>query len=436
MMFGKRYTITADLVVQSHLHIGGSDAVAIMENGEKLGEYMPVIRGCSGPIIPAPTLKGVLRCSQEPGEEQTKSFGTGSFHAKDVGKAAKLWLDHAEFTDGPDADSLEGLTSSPCARGLFRAKHMSQNPKTGAALDNHLFEREMVAAGSKFRFQADWLDDSLDGLETVLGALVAGLQFGKGTSKGAGLVALDANTIRVFHHQPDKNGDLKEKPLSQDDLDAFIEKVNQADISLATNTVTLTLAAEGPFISVRPIGNKNGQQNVAEPLEHDGKPVLWPESLAGALRSRARWLAELERAKYPDKHRDTEIPMDDPKLELALGGARKVKSGDLEKLSPVERLFGVTGAKALLTIKSVICEHTGNSESITSNSINRLTGATREGVLFSRRAYWQPVFKAVLEVKDDNACLDTLLGDLEANGIELGNSTTRGFGWFKVKVER
>ena len=185
----------------------------------------------------------------------------------------------------------------------------------------------------------------------------------------------------------------------------------------------------------------NDRQVVMPLTSHDGKPLIWREGLKGALRSRARWIAELNRARDPIQFkRSDDIPMDDRNLERALDGRRYPKADDLDALSAVERLFGVTGLRGKLEVTDISCTHTGQSQDITSNSLDRVSGGGRDGFLYTERVFWEPTFQAILHVPsllrdDEQKLLVQLLDSLKSDGLELGHGTSKGYGWCDVTVD-
>jgi len=409
MIFGRRIEITGKLTLETDLHIGASDTGRDAEDHK----ISLVARDADDkPIIPAPSLKGVLRAGLADADAKT-IFGDASEHRAGVGHAALLWLDHARLATHSE-EELCGLSTETPVNGVFRAKHVALDPATGAAEEHKLFTREMVAAGARFTFHADWFGDDITELAKVFALLRDGVQLGRGSTKGHGCITLDPTTLSLKEYQPDA-GALKKQNMAASDFYKAIDTI--ADTSRYARRITLSLQAEGPFLSARENGEHN-QNNQMQPLEKDGKPVLWPESLTGALRQRARWLVALA----DGDHRD------DPSCK------RNPDSLCDENLSPVERLFGVTGRKGQLNIKSLICRAPGNRVLLQNNSIDRFTGATRDGALYGKNAFWQPCFVAKLEVKGDHKLLDALLADLKTEGLELGHGASTGFGWFAVEV--
>jgi len=449
MMFGARISVSGEIELLSTLHVGGADDVEYQEEGESR-HYSPLVRDHEGQVIlPAAGLKGVLRAALAQGGADAAAYlGEPTLHAEGEGRAARLWLDNAVMTSAPGDDKLADLSAHPPSGGTFRVKHVAIDRTTGAARDNHLYEREQVAAGAVFSFRAEWLGgrDTLDDLASALSPLANGLAIGRATSKGMGQIRLDPSSLALSEHAPCDDGSLADIAIAGQELGAFQKSVAAATGTAGGCRIILTLVCEGPFLSVRKVDAAtgtpdDGPRNTLLPLKQAGCPVLWPESLIGALRAQAAWQAERERSLLPKGEtpaRPEDIPMDDPKLEIALDGARRIRTAaDIPRLSKVERLFGVTGKRADLTLRTLTCTNPGLPLTLTSNSIDRLTGATRTGALFKTESVWQPEFEAELNYPKDGADAAFLKGfmeSLDGDTLELGHGAARGYGWFKVKV--
>ncbi|GMG85347.1 RAMP superfamily CRISPR-associated protein [Paralimibaculum aggregatum] len=430
MMYGKRYRIESVLRLERDLHIGGSRRIEYRDENDERRERVAVMRARDGaPLIPASSLKGALRARLD---RATEFLGEASEHKNGRGKAARLWMENAPASKGHDAPRCD--------------KHVSIDRVTGAALENHLFEREMLPEGMTFAFAADWLSDTIDELAHVLAPLCQGICLGKGTSKGHGLLSLDIARLSILEISADASGEMRSLEVDGQTMAKLVRDINVlADATSGAEPgprrIVVDLECEGPYISILKIGGdgESGACNVAQPLMRNGRPWMHPETLIGALRSRAAWLAEVVRARGADGNRADDVAMDDHKLAQALGGRRKVTSREEadRDLSWVEQLFGVTGWRSRLDLIDLRCTDPGSQMKLTSNSLDRVTGATRDGFLFARNAHWKPKFRATFLIR---GCapeqLDALLADIikDGGGLELGHATTKGFGWFKVTV--
>lgn len=442
-MIGERVEISARLKVISDLRIGAANEEAEEKNGETR-HYSPVLRGVNGlPVLPASSLKGVLRAVL-PEDIRDEAFGCITDHGSGRGQIGRLWLEQS-FLISASQDDLSGLSQDQDDTGCFRKMGVALDPDRGTASDNKLFTREFVAKGAEFGFHAVWFGGITDeAWQQVLANLVAGISIGGGTTSGAGRIILDLAHLSLTEHALDEEGWLEATKCTKDKTREIVRSINERADSRAPTRggYRLTLTCEGPYISM--LGpREDGNRKYVAPLERDGKPLLWPESLKGALRSRARWLAEIQRlnADAGQIPRDAALPMDDPGLEHVLEGQKKLSGlADRNRLSCVERLFGVTGLRGRLQVHDVACQHSGGTHDITGVNIDRITGGGRDQLLFRYRVFWNVRFTASLTIpdaasEDEHALLETLLEDLRQNGLSLGHGAAKGFGWFEVQVE-
>ncbi|OIQ35227.1 MAG: hypothetical protein BM559_01555 [Roseobacter sp. MedPE-SWchi] len=407
MIFGNRFTIQSTLVAKSDLFVGGTDR----RTNDDGHEVSTIVRWHNGqPVIPASSLKGALRRALMALNEgaATTLFGQGSEHANGIGSAATLWIDHSVMSGS--VDHVRTVT------------HVALDPATGASEDNKLFNREEVASGAEFLFRAEYFGEDLEGLAPVVAVMEQGFQIGGASSKGFGQISLNRESIEIAQLAANAKGVLE---ATQCDLTQLFAELDQC-VRVSENhcKLTLKLRCEGPYMSV---GDIEGNTMTGRHTD-SGEPALLQSSIAGALRSRARWLAE----SLGD--RDAE-PCDQPNLA-------RDRDALLNGLSEIEQLFGVSGRKAALKIGSVNCTNSGQPIELSSNSIDRLTGAARDTALFVRRAAWQPEFKVDLQVPRDlmgtpesPKLIDHLLANLRSEGLELGHASSVGFGWFDVGVE-
>lgn len=434
--------ITASLVLKSDLHIAAANSGLYTENGEDR-KYTPVIRGINGlPVIPATSLKGVLR-SLMPEKTSKTVFGSISDHSNqsDKGSIGRLWLNQC-FMPAANNHELDRLSLTAPNQGCYQKTNVALHPDRASANDNQLFHREFVASGAKFTFSALWFGDLEDSMFIqVIAQLSQGIFLGSNTAKGSGNIALDMADLSIIQCRISNDGTRVETVLGEKEISGFIKNVQKISLpdTAKYKSYKLTLSCDGPFISMLGQIEEDGTKIVA-PLEQDGKPVLWVDSLKGALRARAGWLAELGRANSKSD-RDDKLPMDDPRLEKVLDGRNKLTTKeDLQKLSTVEHLFGVCGLRASLTIHDLICTKPGSTQKLTSVSIDRITGGGRDKFLFTERVFWGPEFTVVLSVPNNlpdeqHKSVAELLKDIMANGLTLGHGASKGFGWFNVRCE-
>lgn len=430
-MFGDRIVFRATLRVVSDLHIGSLGSAMKTDNVNRL-----LYDSEERPLLPASTLKGVLRALTE---ECEAVFGTPTDSEQDgkkvSGIVAKLWFDDAPLAEPAEDIAFVGR-GNRCGPGVFLADRVSIDRKTGAAEDNKLYQVETVAEGGRFELSGIWLDaDDIGPLEAVFARLAAAVSVGRGTNRGNGRMALEAENLTLTREIVGEDGFSLSEPFGDDELRSVRRRIAaKAEVLPAPQpqrSVSLRLNAKGPYLSIREHRvEKEGGAKIAQPLEADGRPVLRPESLVGVLRERASWLAELDRARATEGAVSPDARSCDDRFRKG--------SRDLTSLTPVERLFGVVGWRARLRVSelSVPKENNPVPLTLTSVSIDRITGAGRDSFLYSERAFTGAAFDVTLAVEDDDpdtlAVFDRLIENIGTEGLELGHGTTKGFGWFEV----
>ncbi len=464
--------IDLTLVVESPLAIGTGRLL----KGESadVGGIAAVQLGADGyPCIPATSLKGALRAATPDAALRERSFG-------DIGKsdgsgiAGRLMLGAAMWD--ANATRLRNEIVSTSNDPTFDRPATAIDRSSGAVARGKLFTQRAVKRGAAFtltgRLQCDlaganWnetLKTDIAELGAVLAPLLPGLALGKGTRLGYGRVRLDPehSTFHLVRYDPDTglSGGLGED-ISRRVHDA-IRRASSCSNFLPL--YTLKLGGVSPFIIVDPtparVQAEEGvyREETAPVIAGDGKPMLWPSSLLGVLRSRASWIAEIDRlrsstkgdpAKFVPADRDLDHAADDRFLEHVLGSGRRAVESvrDLERLSSVERLFGVPGWKGALVVSSLECTSAGAKRKRTNVAIDRLTGGAKDGALFVTNVVEGAAFTVGLDLaygarrigkkyeKIDRELLEELLDALKEDGLVLGHAAARGFGRFDVTWE-
>lgn len=448
-------TITGTLEVLSPVHPGSGWREAETSEGAPEPETALVARGADGsPVLPASSLKGVLRAALAgDGALCETVFGVISEHEEGHGATGRLWLRTA--------------TLAPRGKGagarVERRPRTAISRRTGAADDHKLFRLETVEAGAAFRFAAVWCTEAdlaaADDVEVgqIAAALAplargGGWPVGRGGSRLGGRVRLAPESLRATWNRLDAATGV----LGPDAASAAVEeRLREALVARAGTlaaaegrAVTLTLSCDGPYISIDPHRGESGDNVIRAARTPDGKPVLHASSLLGALRSRAAWIAECERAAgksddcrfAPGRHPDW--PMDDRDLDHVMGRHRAVRSrADVAKLSSVERLFGVSGWRGRVVVDAVRIQDHGAPVRLPGVGIDRFTGGAREGMLYQTEVFPGVTAKAELRVDPsprltaaDDELLELLWTSLRSDCLYLGHGAARGYGWFEVAV--
>lgn len=484
------FEISARFELCTPLHIGSgrfreiaSVRGALNEKKNRTPGVAAIQRDAKGhPYVPGSTWKGFLldqarKCYRDRmGDVVTPLFGAISDHDNETGNIGALRFSGSAIADlqentavmpfvgdlstgtatdvapSEEATSLNALIDArSLGKGVFVSGRTRIDPSTGTAEDGKLFFQEMVAPGATLPLSLVLSGDSkeavsLDRLAHVVG-LLEGLNtpaaLGKGSGAALGEVKLVPGSIKVIRHRLTPALDWVSEELKD-------VRGAEANACEAVASRAFQLTCPGPFIVVdssrsdkrskleRDLAQQeNAQRQQIQPsrLKADF-PLLMGPSLKGALRSRASWFQALgrHRAMLQEGKAPTPEVCDDPERILRPGE-------DPTGLSPVQRLFGVTGFKGLLRIHDFTVSK-AEEMSMTSVKLDRFSGGPIDGALFSTLTFigTQLGFTLSLESRGsttpstaDIELFEALLADIEKNGLLLGHGTNKGFGWFEVE---
>ncbi len=448
-----RYEITATLHVLSPLHLGSGGARSIT-NLRGAGDNTPppdvaaIARDGKGtPYLPAPSIKGVLRREAESlfghKDNGVKSlFGTirrDSGATAEDGRKGLVDFRGASAShlppvrEAPYADRATGgdIAQGALGPGVFVLARTAIDHATGTAADHRLFFREAVAPGVQFPLRAD-IDlrgreadpdrqqQPLNDFLAVLARLAAeeGVSFGASQADGDGRLRLDPASLVVRRRHLAKDGTFAAETFPCT-LPPPRAKRQPARVE------SFRLHCPGPFLVVDSSRlRKSGEEtdkatpHLAPQTLNGSQPYIGGASIAGALRSRAAWLQQLDR-RVPDNDRADGV--------------------EPQQLSPVQRLFGVTGFRGLVTLRVTAVEG-ARLWNVMSVKLDRFSGAPMDNQLFKTRAYIGTWLSFQLELgargektapsTEDTELFEALCGDVRTNGLELGHGTSKGFGWF------
>ena len=424
----ERRDYQCELVLRSPLHIGDGtwreDRLPPAEDGRPT-QVAAIQRDHAGqPWIPGSTLKGAFAAlARAQGLAEAEAL-FGQIKTDDSGQMGALLLRGASLTG---AGPTEGL---PCAAGgVYVASRTAMDAGRGIAAPNKLFHAEAVAPGARFalRLRLETQGDiaALERAVLLLLGVFAGLEgvaIGKDQGSGQGRLQL-LGQVSVTEWRA-RSGHLRpDKPRA----------VTPAAPPVVQG-VTLRLVCDGPYLSRDPAWTADTRR--ARELEIGDKdlphlralrlkdaPVVTGQAVAGALRARASWLqaAALVAEGKP-------VPPPTDHLASIAAACR---------LTPQERLFGVTGFRGVLTVGVGATTRKGRA-GMTSVKIDRFAGGGIDNALFSLDTDHGVGFDLTLTLDaratdKDHRALKALLADLRANGLTLGHGTSRGFGWFRVE---
>lgn len=404
-MFTERVDITGEFEVLSPLHVGSGGFVdRDLANAQAVG-VAALVRDHRGlPCLPGAGIKGVLRdlAQQVAPDRVAALFG----QARDQDGAMGRLLVRAALMCGV-GPGVAGLPHGDPETGVFIDARTRIDRATGTALDAHLFHAEMVAPGCRFQLRLILLGDG-DGtlkaaLDKILDALTVrgGVAFGRGQGHGQGRMRLVSLAGQELPETPPREAD-----------------------------VVLRLDCPGPYLTLDSSRRVRGRRRKSEDgtpealsplLDGQGRPVLRGSQVLGVLRSRAAWLDALAGGPGDDADRQD--------------GATD--------LTPVERLFGVSGFRGLVNLEGIEVLSGGRALSITSVALDQFSMAPLDGALFTTSAYVGCSYRIRLSLDrrravtdQDEAAFQELIADLiEQNDLMLGHGTNKGYGWFTVSRE-
>lgn len=486
-----RYEIAGRLVTLAPLHVGSGlfDKRATVtgrapSGGQDGAQHPPqvalIVRDeKKNPYLPSTTLKGLLRRLAEGDagwsrEDVVALFGEIKGEGQEgegQGRMGALTVRGAvrEGT-GPDASAAPftggNVEPDDLGRGVFVAARTRIDPASGTARDGNLFFQEMVAPGSAFAFRCLVEVRGTDAaavaelrtrkLLELLRRLTAedGHAVGKGQADGFGRLRLDPATVRIDRRLLDASGDFTA-------VDASALWAETAATATDDGSVVLDLVCDGPFAVIdasrkadRKTVNDAPPEKARSKAERRGGvpqlqaqlqaqrlaerlPLILGSSLSGALRARARWLEARDRLRTskPDK-------------EVDPGGKVVSTAGEIVDLSSVERLFGVTGFRGLVSVARLEVRE-AEPWAVTSVKLDRFSGAPVDNALFTTATFLGVRISLALRLDRQDAVFEgtkqnilqdadrtlfkALIADIRKHGIELGHGGNKGFGWFTVE---
>ena len=404
-MSALRVYYRVDLLLESPLSIGAADSV--------FTDHDVVLDSRGLPIIPASSLAGVYRSFFDSGEADAffgkRLFGDdGSISSSEVRVYDATWIGGNSHVSTRDNVSLEKRVAIP---GLK-------------------FDRQIVERGSTFRAYIELLDADKcqpSEIEKMLAALDSGeLLFGSKSTRGFGRMRVESCLRRSFdlRNPSDQDAWLDFEMFEQGNWDeSQCEDITgqicdaHAGLNSLKLRVELDLDQRGA-VSVREYSTEPDQPDFGQLYIRTGEgegadlPVVPGTSWAGAFRDRYKQFSCAEQT---------------------------------------DSLFGFVGKNAeagsktntqksrIVFSESVL--HDGEWKEITRNSIDRFTGGTKDGALFTLRTYYGG--RTNLEIcidegfsDDDIKPLLMVLADLHKGFLSVGGLAAVGHGLFRISNAR
>ncbi len=389
----------------------------------------PVLKNWNGlPMIQGSSMAGVLRASFDE-DEQDYLFG------KDMG--SRVFVSHMHLTDD------EGNIPYGLGRGTSDAKflkHYDDLPSRehtainhhGVALKGSKFDEEVVYAGSRFKFELEFLatkDSTADEMHwhAILSKLSSPLfRLGGGSTKGFG----EMKVISCLESTYIIGKDYHEKPS-----DLNISKGSEKEYREKNKVTTYSMALKpDDFFS---FGSGFGDDEVddiaimEETVEWNtskGKftkqQILFPaSSLKGALSHRVAFHYNRLDGKFADEVKDIEDYTGANNVAVStLFGAEKGHKNEAKGKALFSDMF-----KPFNTNEVKIFDHV---------KIDRFTGGAMNSALYNEKVIAQKdVWKIKIVLADDinnkvKEAFEATLDDLAKGWLPLGGKVNRGHGVF------
>lgn len=406
------------------------------------------------PVIHSTALKGAIRAYMQTQlskddifdkQQFDDTFGTSdnqlfNDEVKSVGKMGRLVLGHA-------------LGCKPLNKTPTRVRN-AINRKRGTADHNKLYEAEYLPEGTHLMLRGQFFYDAQDERESVKASLAKillplcmqfpyhGLPIGSGGKSKNSLFA-DMETLKCEQIEFSDKGYWLDPVDCSDQLKAGL-RTNLEALPHQRNAdvISFKVTADTPFIIMKS-GQGNADVGVQMQAERDaaGKPILFDTSLIGVLRSRLEWLQNLQALQN-----NVDAPL---QFEERFPAGSLLNTGEVENLTPVEALLGVSGYAGRMEVSKLTLDQSGQENTLVNVAIDRFTGGALDTALFNTETHMEcswlvefaiPRNQSHFEIDDDPAngksaqreCLEKLADDLLENGLMLGHGSAKGLGWFSV----
>jgi CRISPR/Cas system CMR subunit Cmr4 (Cas7 group RAMP superfamily) len=395
----------------------------------------PVLRDWNNlPMVQGTSMAGVLRASLSTIADQENLFG------KDFGSRVLVSHLHLLDRDGkivyklgkdPDPDFLDRYDDLPVR------EHTAINDK-GAAKDGSKFDEEVVYAGSRFKFELEFITDNSEGdmkkWESLLSQLTSPLfRLGGGSTKGFGemeVVSCQVKAYEIGKDYHDKPSDLNKQ------VDHTTDTIYKNTTQITTYTINLK---PDDFFS---FGSGFGDEDIddiavtEEIVKWDknnkgsfsNKQILFPaSSLKGVLSHRVAYHYNRLTKTFADEVKDIEkhIGENNKAVATLFGKKAKINNGTQE------------GEKGKALFSDMFKEFDENQVKIFDHvKIDRFTGGAMDSALYNEKVIAQEdVWSINIVLAEDvtgkvKEAFEATLDDLARGWLPLGGKVNRGHGVF------
>ncbi len=485
MKFPYRYIARIIVEAKTPLAIGSDDV--------KEDQDSPFAKDFNGlPYIPGTAIAGWLRTKLA---DLDKLFGEKPDSDSDEPEGSNIITSDAYLLDDeykvhqqmgklPDRDFFYKFTNLPIRQ------HVAIN-HLGAAKEGSLFDREIVYKGSRFKFEIalELKEKDDNAWNKILNAFYTDdFYIGGGQFDGFGeLKVVDEIKVAQFDLTKQLDDYLKIKvDLNENNENFKSYSLTEQEQTKHYNETTYTLTSENSF---HHFGAGYGDAFVdqvnykEEVIEWDDKTpnfiekyVIPATSIKGVLAHRVAYYYNIEKGNFVEKiigniKEKTEKQLQqkynvshiEPADTLEALQKQKAKlqkilkelgkeTFKLEKLFDgvigennhgVAELFGMakdsnkqTGKTGKVIIKEIYLDGNLKEHIFYHNKIDRFTGGTVDGALYSEKVLQIPEAKLCIKVKKDTPTgnLDKALDDLTQGRLPVGGLVNKGHGIFNLKT--
>lgn len=374
-----RFTLVSPLAVGSGANRNTDRDVAVDSKGN--------------PFIPATAIAGVLRSYIKESFPEKENEIFGSLEEKDSDSKVR-------FYDAVCSSGRNGyfVTSRDCV-------HLAEK----VAVNKEKFNMEAVETGAGFEGFVELLcEDSAPYIEAALAALHCGrIALGSKTSRGYGRVNLSVCKLCFTS---------TEKWLDFDMFDAS-QWEGADEVSVVGN-----IPSFGFSINLRPIGGISIREYTTEVSQGGGYSPDYKSMSLHSVKENGETVAVIPGTSW--------------------AGAFRSRFSEVAGTELTEKIFGFIKKGTGETQKSKICFSesrlsNGTYKIYSRNAINRFSGATKDGALYTEKTYYYG--KTKLEIsfseqppKEAVFALGVCLADLHNGFLAVGGLTSVGRGLFEI----
>ena len=375
-----------------------------------------LVNGSGEPFIPGPSIAGAVRGYLEKGSKDSCIYG---YTDGEKGRMSSVFISDLYF----DRDATIG-TRDRVALG------------SGKTVENK-FDLQMVETGITGTMRFEYVKRAEDKyqFENEFARIVYGInrgeiRFGSDKTRGFGRLKVEKIAEKSFEKgawaEWIKFLPTDETALKWEPFEEWSNNHAEADAKYVSIKVPLKLSGG---ISIRRYSTRPGEADF-EHLTCNDKPVIPGSSWNGAIRADARRLLRELRCKDIDKKLDEWFGF--VKVKSGIGkNTNDDSQGALQKEKAKQSMI-IFGESVLEGSKPV---------PMTRNKINRFTGGTVAGALYSEIAYFGGTTTLEILIKEEGdykpliGLVSLILEDISAGYVAVGGQTSVGRGIFEPNGE-